>query len=83
MWGDSDYEFWVTVAREDKQAVYRALAESLDAEDRVPPEPFDAAADRALLQLVARKYSGVFGAVDDFREFANARGIEVRFESWT
>lgn len=87
IWGDDDYEFWVTVAREHKTAVVRALVEDLgvehvDAEDRVPPGWSDAIVDRELLRLIERKYKGVFGAVDAFGEFARARGIPVAFDTW-
>ena len=55
-WGDSDYEFWVTLPA--------------------------AAKDRLLLALLAQQYTGRFSAVDEFRAFLDAAGIEYKFENW-
>ena len=55
-WGDGDYEFWVTVPSEYKDAV--------------------------LLALIERLYSGNPSAVDEFRGFLEAQGIDFEFRSW-
>lgn len=56
VWGDSDYEFWVTVLPEHK--------------------------DKLLLALIEKLYGGHFSAVDEFRDFLEAKGIPHKFENW-
>ncbi len=80
-WGDSDYEFWVTVASKDKPFVLQALIEFSNQAGGLPPiESKDQ--DKALLVLLERTYAGHFGAVDEFRDFLKSRDIPFSGGTW-
>ena len=80
-WGDSDYEFWVTVASKDKPLVLQALIEFINQEGGPPPiESKDQ--DKALLVLLERIYAGHFSAVDEFQDFLRSRGIPFSGGTW-
>lgn len=56
IWGDDEYEFWVSVA---------------------PP-----ALPKLVFELLREKFTGQPGAVDAFRGWCKAHGIEHEFGSW-
>jgi hypothetical protein len=80
-WGDSDYEFWVTVASKDKQRVFHALiGRTRKSRDSLPTELEDE--DTALLTLLEQYYSGHFHAVDEFRDFLQSQDIPFGWMTW-
>ena len=80
-WGDSDYEFWATVASKDKPLVLQALIEFINQEGGPPPiESKDR--DEALLVLLERTYAGHFSAVDEFQDFLRSRDIPFSGGTW-
>ena len=80
-WGDSDYEFWVTVASKDKPLVLQALIEFINQEGGPPPiESKDQ--DKALLDLLERIYAAHFSAVDEFQDFLRSRDIPFSGGTW-
>ena len=80
-WGDSDYEFWVTVAAKDKHRILEVLNKgSREAETSFPGEPKDE--DTALLALLKHSYGGHFHAVDEFKDFLQSQGIPFEGMTW-
>jgi len=80
-WGDSDYEFWVTVASEDKHRLLQALLEYRQSTGgRKVVESDDE--DIALLTVLKEIYGGHFHAVDEFRDFLESRDIPFQGMSW-
>jgi hypothetical protein len=80
-WGDSDYEFWVTVAREDKHRLLQALLEHKQSKGvELTVELGDE--DTALLTLLQEVYGGHFHAVDEFRDFLKSGDIPFQGMSW-
>ena len=73
-WGDSDYEFWVTVASKDQGRLLQALRQR-SREEGVSQPVESGGEDAALLALLEHFYSGHFHAVDEFRDFLETRGI--------
>jgi hypothetical protein len=76
MWGDSDYEWWVTVAAADKPAVLAALR----AEHGEPAVEDDG--DVPLLALIRVAFGGRPDAVDAARHWLDERSIPHSFSSW-
>ena len=80
-WGDSDYEFWVTVASKDKQKVFLALMGRTREAGHTPPTELEDE-DTALLALLKQYYDGHFHAVDEFRDFLQSQDIPYEWMSW-
>ncbi|MBN2004502.1 MAG: hypothetical protein JXA21_14195 [Anaerolineae bacterium] len=76
-WGDSDYEFWVSVQAHDKGAVRQALLAAHPGFSRVMMSD-----DDALLVLLEARWGGNPSAVDDFRIFLAENGVAGKFETW-
>ena len=80
-WGDTDYEFWVTVAAKDKHRILEILSKAgREAGTSFPTEPEDE--DTALLALLKHFYGGHFHAVDEFRDFLESQGIPFGWMTW-
>jgi hypothetical protein len=76
MFGDSDYEWWVTVAAADKPAVLAALRAE-HGEPAVEGED-----DDALLALLETAFGGRPDAVDAARHWLNEMSIAYSRSSW-
>lgn len=70
MFGDSDYECWLTVRAPNRGAVFRAL----NGEGPV--------SDAALLALLAKVYGGDPLAVSKLRTLLQAKGVPCEFFSY-
>ena len=80
-WGDSDYEFWATVASKDKHRILEVLSKaSREAGTSFPTLPQDE--DTALLALLKHFYCGHFHAVDEFEDFLQFQGIPFEGMTW-
>ena len=80
-WGDSDYEFWVTVASEDKHRLLQALIEhrrSTGVDIIVKSDDEDI----TLLNMLKETYGGHFHAVDEFRDFLESKDIPSQGMTW-
>ncbi len=80
-WGDSDYEFWVTVASKDKQRILEALRNS-SRKTGTSPDTELKDEDAALLALLKHFYFGHFHAVDEFKDFLQSQGIPFGWMTW-
>jgi len=80
-WGDSDYEFWVTVAAKDKRRIIEALNKS-SREAGTPFRTEHKDEDTALLALLKHCYGGHFHAVDEFKDFLQSQGIPFEGMTW-
>lgn len=77
-WGDSDYEFWVIVAREHTGLVREALLAARD-----PDAPrLRLRGDALLMALIEERYRGDPRAIDAFKDFLRERDIPLEFGSW-
>lgn len=80
-WGDTDYEWWVTVASKDKPRVLHALLERAQwAGVSLPTIAEDE--DSALLTVLKHLYGGRFHAVDEFRDFLESQSIPCGGGTW-
>lgn len=70
MFGDADYEYWLTVRRGQKAAVFRGL----NGEGPV--------SDAALLALLAKRYGGDPLVVSKLRALLEAKGVACEFFSY-
>lgn len=78
--GELDYEFFLTVKKENKERVFNALLEHC--EKVGIPTDVTGNRDLALLILLERVYKGRFSAFDEFREFLKLKGIPAKFSSY-
>ena len=80
LWGDSDYEWFVTVAAADKPRVLEALR------SEHPDFPVEGEAegegDAELLGLLHAVYGGRPDAVDAVRHWLDEKSIPYEFSSW-
>jgi hypothetical protein len=77
VWGDSDYEWWVTVAAANKPAVLAALR----AEHGEPAA--EGEGDAPLFALLQVAFGGRPDAVDAARHWLDEKSIAHSFSSWT
>ena len=77
-WGHDDYEFWVRVP----PAAVSKLAHELLREKGQLDAVLPASASKLALELLREKFSGRLGAVDAFRDWCKAHGVEHKFEIW-
>lgn len=73
--GDSDYEYWLTVRGEHKDAMFRALRELAGSG---PPSP-ETGSDAGLLELLARLYGGDALVVSKLQALLEAKGVPCEF----
>jgi hypothetical protein len=81
IWGDSDYEYWLSVPASATGAALRALLESQDslaAFDTVP----ESQRAVALLELVEAAYAGDPSVVTKLKALLDEHGIECHFTSY-
>lgn len=80
IWGDSDYEYWLTVRPEHLDRVATSLAVKLGE----PDSPDGAVAtDEFLLDLLERAWTrGVFETDVDFRQWLDEIGVPSEFASY-
>ena len=80
IWGDSDYEYWLTVSPEHLGRVTSGLADKLgepDASDGGSPN------DEMLLDLLEKAWArGVFETDVDFRQWLDEIGVPSEFASY-
>ena len=82
MFGDSDYEYWLTIKKEHKHRLFELFAES-DAEAVVRAMKIrdESSRDKALVSLIQKKFN-VPDVVTKIREQCEARGIPCKFTSF-
>ena len=82
--GDSDYEYWLTIKKEDKYRLFELFMESDADAEAVVAARFcleDKDRDKALVALIAKHFS-VQDVVTKIREKCEARGIPCKFDSY-
>jgi hypothetical protein len=81
IWGDSDYEYWVSVDREHLDLVLNGVAEKL----RGQPAPYEdrLVRDQLLLGLLKASWDrGLFETDTDFRQWLDSVGVASEFFSY-
>jgi hypothetical protein len=77
-WDHDDYEFWVRVPPAAVSKLALELLREKGQSDAVLP----ASASKLALELLGEKFSGQLGAVDAFRDWCKAHGVDHKFEIW-
>ena len=80
-WGDSDYEYWLTVSSENKHRVLKALMERCS-QAGLTLLPASRSEDEALLHFIKQFYGGRSSALSDFWDLTKAQGIPAEFFSY-
>jgi hypothetical protein len=81
IWGDSDYEHWLVVGRDQLTSVLEDMLRKVDREAQVPDDPSQR--DRLLLALLEQAWAkGVFETDADFRRWLNAIHVPSEFSSY-
>ncbi|MFC1948511.1 hypothetical protein ACFLXY_11405 [Chloroflexota bacterium] len=80
--GDLDYEYWLTVKRQDKKVVFEALIEHCNQNGITIPS-LSQDIDEALLYTINLMFGGRSTAFSDFRAFLDERLIPAEFQSYT
>jgi len=81
VWGDSDYEYWLTVDRKHLDRVIAGLGRKLGHEVEMPSEPSDR--DALLVDLLKESWQeGLFETDGDFRRWLNTIHVPSKFSSY-
>ena len=80
-WGNEDYEFWVTVKKEQIEKVIKALIKR-NLKLKKPMMIKSSNKNRTLIALIKRFYKGHFSAVYDFMKFLKLHRIPYEFGFW-
>lgn len=81
IWGDSDYEYWLTVDRKHFGRVIRALAAKSDAEIELSDKSSEQ--DKQLLELMQRCWSqGLFETDVEFLKWLDVIHFPSKFSSY-
>ena len=79
-WGDLDYEYWLNVASENKDRVFKSLIEYCD-QVGIPASSTSRNKDEALLTLLEKVYGGKVSAFGEFWDLMKDHGIPAEFFS--
>ena len=83
MFGDSDYEYWLTINRENKPRLFELFAESdPEAVAAAIGYPKDNERDKALVALIQKHFSQ-HDVVSKLEELCKAKGIPCEFFSYS
>ena len=77
IFGDSDYEYWLTIGSQDKNRVLEKLLGEAGAHKRASGDQ-----DELLLDLLVERFSTSHTPVGDLKEWLAARGISSTFSSY-
>ena len=81
VWGDSDYEYWLTVDRKHLDRVIAGLGRKLGHEVEMPSEHSDR--DALLVDLLNESWQeGLFETDGDFRRWLNTIRVPSKFSSY-
>jgi len=81
VWGDSDYEYWLTVDRKHLDRVIAGLGRKLGHEVEMPSEHSDR--DALLVDLLKESWQeGLFETDGDFRRWLNTIHVPSKFSSY-
>ena len=80
--GDSDYEYWLTVSNKYKDIMLIALIEHCNRNDIEVPT-ISQNIDDALLSLIKFLYGGHYSAFSEFRDFLDTNSIPSEFSSYS
>lgn len=81
LFGDSDYEYWLTVASDNKDKVLKALVKhffQIEVDTSSPAQD----KDKTLLTLLERVYGGHSLVVTEFREFLETNSIPFKWATY-
>ncbi len=80
-WGDSDYEYWVTVRPDHLDKVLRELASKLG--KKAPAPRREKRRDRLILEYLKQAFSkGMFESSSDYRRWLDAVDVPSEFFSY-
>ena len=80
--GDSDYEYWLTISKNYKDIILAALVEHCNRNHiEVPPAPQNK--DDTLLALIQLIYGGHYSAFSEFRNFLDSINVPSEFSSYS
>ena len=77
IFGDSDYEYWLTILSEDKNRVLEELLAEVGGHARASGDQ-----DELLLDLLVERFSTSHTPDGDLKEWLTARGIPSTFSSY-
>ena len=81
IWGDDDYEYWLTIRCKNKEKVLEALIEHCNQVGiSMPSLPQNK--DEALLTILKQVYGGHLSAFEEFHDFLKAKMIPAKFDSY-
>ncbi|MBI4287678.1 MAG: hypothetical protein HY671_04515, partial [Chloroflexi bacterium] len=81
LFGDSDYEYWVTVLSEHKKRVLEVLIEYCN-QNKIPILPIPRTQDSYLLALIKKAFGRKRFVFEKFRDFLSVSNIPFKFDNY-